>query len=473
VPAGQSTVTGRVHGRLVMVLIVVASLVATVGVFAVWLDRQALNTDEWTSTSGKLLENSKVRGALATYEVNVLYANVDVAGQLGRAFPSGDRALAGPAAAGLRVVIQQAVQRALGTPLALEAWKRANRLAHQQLLAIIDGGEGPVSTDNGTVSLDLKDLVQQVAGPTGTGISLPADTAKLQILHSDQLGTAQKIARAIRDLTLVLVLLGVALYASALLLARDWRRVALRNIGIGAIAAGLLALIARGVIGDYVVNQLAQNETVRPAAGAVWSIGSSLLSQTAIFLMIDGLLLIGAAALAGPTPIARSLRRLTAPLLRDRPVLTYAFVAVAFLLLLWWGPTLAFREPISLVVIAVLMVVGMESLRRQVAREFPDARGVRLDLHPSWQKLRRRVNVGLARAHAALAPRGSDSGARLNGGASLGGQRAIAPSDVQLIGQLADLRDRGALTDEEFAEEKRHILGLSLASPASDHAPLG
>jgi Short C-terminal domain len=460
-------VTGRVHKRLVTVLIVLASLVATVGVFAVWLDRQALNTDEWTSTSGKLLENPKVQPALATYEVDVLYANVDVASELGRLFPSKDRALAGPAAAGLRIVIQQAAQKALGTPLALEVWKRANRLAHRQLLAIIDGGEGPVSTDNGTVSLDLRDLVQQVAGRTG--ISLPADTAKLQILHSNQLRTAQKIARVIRDLALVLVLLGVALYASALLLARDWRRVALRNIGIGAVAAGLLALIARGVIGDYVVGQLSQNETVRPAAGAVWSIGTSLLSQTAIFLMIDGLFLIGAAALAGPTPIARNLRRLIAPILRDRPVLTYALVAVAFVLLLWWGPTLAFREPISLVVIAVLMVVGTESLRRQVARELPDERGMRLDLHPLWWKLRRRVNVGLTRAHSALAPRSSDSDASLKGGASLNDKRAIAPSDVQLIGQLADLRDRGALTDEEFAEEKRHILGLSLGSPASDH----
>ena len=171
------------------------------------------------------------------------------------------------------------------------------------------------------------------------------------------------------------------------------------------------------MIGGYVVNQLSQNETVRPAAGAVWSIGTSLLSQTAIFLMIDGLFLIGAAALAGPTPIARNLRRLTAPVLRDRPVLTYGFVVVAFLLLLWWGPTLAFREPISLVVIAVLMVVGTESLRRQVAREFPDERGVQIDLHPWWRKLRGRVNAGLTRAHAALAPRSSDSGASANGGA--------------------------------------------------------
>jgi hypothetical protein len=445
-------VTDRQHKRLVTVLIVLSSLVATVGVFAVWLDRQALNTDEWTSTSGKLLENSKVRGALATYEVNVLYANVDVARELGRLFPSQDRALAGPAAAGLRVVIQQAAQKALGTPLALDAWQRANRLAHRQLLAIIDGGEGPVSTSNGTVSLDLKDLVQQVAGRTGTGISLPADTAKLQILHSGQLETAQKIARGIRDLALVLVLLGVALYASALALARGWRREALRNIGIGAIAAGLLALIARGVIGGYVVDQLSHNETVRPAAGAVWSIGTSLLSQTAIFLMIDGVFLIAAAALAGPTPIARSLRRQTAPVLRDRPVLTYALVAVAFVLLLWWGPTLAFRDPISLVVIAVLMAVGTESLRRQVAREFPDAHRRRVDIDSWWRQFRNRVSERLPRAHGALARAGSRADAVHNGNG------AIAVSDVELIGKLADLLDRGALTQDEFEEEKGHIL---------------
>ena len=35
---------------------------------------------------------------------------------------------------------------------------------------------------------------------------------------------------------------------------------------VATVAAGLLALNARGVIGDYVVNQLSQNETVRPAA---------------------------------------------------------------------------------------------------------------------------------------------------------------------------------------------------------------
>src|SRR4051812_42333233 len=69
----RSTVTSRAHTRLVPVLIVLASLIGTVAVFAVWLDRQAFNTDEWTRTSGRLLENDKVRAAVANYEVDILY----------------------------------------------------------------------------------------------------------------------------------------------------------------------------------------------------------------------------------------------------------------------------------------------------------------------------------------------------------------------------------------------------------------
>src|SRR3954470_22717240 len=82
-----STVTSRAHRRLVPVLIVLASLVGTVAVFAVWLDRQAFNAGEWTRTSGRLLENGQVRAAVANYEVDVLYANVDVTGELAQLLP--------------------------------------------------------------------------------------------------------------------------------------------------------------------------------------------------------------------------------------------------------------------------------------------------------------------------------------------------------------------------------------------------
>jgi Short C-terminal domain len=444
-------VAGRVNGRLVAVLIVLGSLVGVAGVFAVWLDRQALDTDEWTNTSSRLLENSQIRAAVAEYEVNELYANVDVAGELAQVFPRRARPLAGPAAAGLRLAIQQAAQRALGTPLALRAWRQANRVAHRQLLAAINGGEGPVSTSGGNVTLNLNALVQQIAGQGGSGISLPAGAAQLEVLHSDQLDTAQQAARWIRDLTLILILLGVSLYAAAVVLARGWRRVALRGVGIGAIAAGIVALIARGVIGHHVVQELSRDPTVKPAADEVWSIGSSLLSETAIFLMIDGLFIVCAAALAGPTPMARGIRGMAAPYLRDRPVVTYAGLGVVFLLLTWWGPTLAFREPISLAVIAVLLVVGTEALRRQTAREFPEAGSRPLQEHPWWTRVRERAGEAVPRVRPTFARLGSSSRAHDQGG-------PLSPSELDSLRQLADLRERGALSEEEFAEQKARIL---------------
>jgi hypothetical protein len=446
-------VASRVHKRLVTALIVVASLVGTVAVFAVWLDRQALNTDEWTSTSGKLLENSKVRSALAHYLVDQIYPSAGVSRELGQLLPAQARPLASPASDGLKLLATRAVQEALGTAPVQYLWRQANRVAHRELLAVINGGVGPVSTSNGTVSLDLGKLVRQLGGPASVGgLSLAPGAAKIEILHSHELQTAQGIAHAIRDLALLLTVLGVALYASAVALARGWRRVALRDVGLGAIAAGVAALIARGLIGQYVVNQLSQDPTVRPAAGAVWSIGSSLLSQTAIFLVIDGLLIVAAAALAGPSRIAYTIRGLGAHYLYGRAGITYAIAAAVFLLLVVWGPTLAFRTPVSVAVIAALVVVGTEALRRQVRAEFPGARSTpQVGVRRRLARAHRTVGHGLRRAQAALETRAPRRESRGRNG-------RLASADVEMLRQLGDLRERGALTDEEFAAQKALIL---------------
>src|SRR5207237_642823 len=40
----------------VTALVIVATVLAFVAIFSLWINRQALNTDNWTTTSGKLLE---------------------------------------------------------------------------------------------------------------------------------------------------------------------------------------------------------------------------------------------------------------------------------------------------------------------------------------------------------------------------------------------------------------------------------
>ena len=55
----------RARRRTVKALVVLGSLLAFLSVFAIWTERQALNTNDWVDTSGKLIQNEKVRSALS------------------------------------------------------------------------------------------------------------------------------------------------------------------------------------------------------------------------------------------------------------------------------------------------------------------------------------------------------------------------------------------------------------------------
>src|SRR5204863_8349844 len=367
---------GPRHHRLVTALVLVTTVLAFVAIFSLWINRQALNTDNWTTTSGKLLENKAIQTEVATFVVNELYANVDVKAQLQSRLPAQLQPLAGPAAGALHNVAQTAAERALATGQVQEAWKKANRAAHKTLLKIINGGSKNISTTGGKVTLNLRSITEQVAGQIGidpaVANKIPASAASLVILRSKQIDAAQKIAKAIRRLAIILTVLVFGLYALAVYLARGRRRETLRSVGIGFIAAGAVALIARGLAGTAVVNALAKNESVRPAAEAVWSIGTSLLAQAAGSALTFGVLLVLAAVFAGPTRYAVRLRRGAAPYLRDRPGVTYAAAGALYLALIAWAPLAAFRKPLGILVFALLMVLGTEVLRRQTAREFPD-----------------------------------------------------------------------------------------------------
>ncbi len=68
------------------------------------------------------------------------------------------------------------------------------------------------------------------------------------------------------------------------------------------------------------------------------------------------------------------MRRFLAPYLRDRPVVVYAVVAFVFLVWLAFLPTINnVGQVLVILLLAALAVVGVEILRRQTAREFPDA----------------------------------------------------------------------------------------------------
>ncbi len=390
----------RPHRFLVAALVTVATILTFFACFAVWANRQALNTDNWTKTSTNLLGDHAIQSALSVYLVNQLFASVNVSERVEEALPGQLKGLSGPVSAGLREVAGQAVPQLLATPQVQETWRSANRAAHKQLLAILNGGGKTVSTSNGEVVLNLHELVTQLAAQLGVssqlaaaraklsgaggaaartgveekaGIKLPPSTGRITILRASQLKTAQNIAKAIKGLALLLPLLALAAYALAIWLAEGRRRRELRTVGWCLFGVGVLLLLARRVIGEQIVNSLVVVPANRAAAEDVWSIGTSLLYNIAIALVLYGIVVVFAAWLGGRTRIATTLRHAGAPWLREHAAGAYGVAGGLLLLIVLWGPTEATRKWTTVLGFAVLFAIGVTVLRRHTEEEFPDA----------------------------------------------------------------------------------------------------
>src|SRR5207248_1088720 len=133
------------------------------------------------------LGDERIRSGLSSYLVDQLYANVDVAGELRSLAPKDLKALAGPAAGGLREVLGQAAVQAFALPRVVEAWKQANRVAHKEFVAVVEGRrQGTVKVKQGEVVLDLRPLVSDLAERVGIGdvtSRLPPAAGHLRILR--------------------------------------------------------------------------------------------------------------------------------------------------------------------------------------------------------------------------------------------------------------------------------------------------
>ncbi|HEX2415404.1 MAG TPA: SHOCT domain-containing protein, partial [Thermoleophilaceae bacterium] len=415
-----------------------ASLLAFLAIFAIWANRQLLNTDNWAETSSQLLENDDIRTQVSVFVVDELYANVDVTSDLEQIFeqvlePERAAVLAGPAAGGLRSLAENGVNRLLQRPRAQQLWEQANRRAQARLLQIVEGGGDVVSTSGGEVTLDLKSLLGQTQSNLGVGgrveQKVPDDASQIVILQSDQLELAQDAVRLLKTLAVVFVVLSLALFALAIYLAEGWRREALRATGVGLLFAGAGALVARALAGDAVVDALATTDAVQPAVEATWSIGTSLMVQAATATVIYGVVILFATWFAGPTRWARASRRDLAPYLRE-PRWAWGVFGVVVLGLLAWAPTPAFREVIPALVLIGLLALGLEGLRRQTAREYPDARR-----EDSFRRVRGWVR-GL--------------GARIRGRED--------DSRLEQLERLGRLRDNGVLDSAEYEQEKGRLL---------------
>lgn len=357
-------------------LVVLASILVVFSIMATWIRAQIIDTEGWTQTSVRLLENEKVREVVASDISERLLSVVDVQNLAAEKLPKVLQPLAPALSTAAAQVVPQAIERALQVPAIQELWGRANRLTHEQVTKILSGGSGALSTSGGVVSINLEQLVDRIGARLGVGsevgAKLPANRRKLVLLRSSQLKLAQDGVKAMRGLSFILPLLVVLMYVGALALAAGYRRRVLLEIGVGIIAGALVALVLRRWIESYVVSSLVHNEGVRPAMREVMEIFTAGWRSRALWLLITGVVVIFAAWLAGPMRWARRLRDLIATPLEHHPAWFAAGAAAIVLLIATLGPARTPGQALPLLIQLVLVVVGVLALRRQIEQERGD-----------------------------------------------------------------------------------------------------
>jgi hypothetical protein len=429
------------RGRRILIdaIIGVATILLVVGVFSVWANRLLFNPDNWSNTSTQLLANPTIRQTTSNYIVDQIYANINVPGLIRSGLPTQLQGLAAPAAGALRNAAVQAVDTALQRPRVQALWAQANRAADQLFINVVNGGKGAVSVNNGAVTLDLGSIVDNVASrlglPADLSAKLPADVANVTVFQSDQLSFVQKVGKAIQSLALWLTIIVPILFALAIFLARGHRRRTLLTVGCAGVFAGVLIVLGRNILQTQLASAITNDASLRPTVAAVISINTAILGQVAAAVILGGLVLVAAAWAGGPARPARATRRAIAPFLRERQVATYAIALGLLILIFIWDPIHATGTPAGIIVFTCLGLFGTYVLIQETAKEFPDAQP----------------------GHAAAALRERAASFRHRGQHSEPAAAAGASTADQLA-RLAELRDRDAITSEEYESAKSQLL---------------
>ena len=427
---------------MVNTLIVLTTVLLIVGIFATWANRLLFSPDNWSNTSTQLLQSANVRSTTANYIVNQVYAHVDVPDLIKSGLPRQFQGLADPASGALRDLAVQGVALALTEPHVQTLWAEANRVAAKTFVAMVEGGRGPVDTRQGLVTLNLGSIADTAASqlglPSGLSSKLPANVATLTVFKSDQLLFVQDISKAIKGLALWLTILVPLLYALAIALTPAPRRRTLMAIGFAGVFAGVAVLLLRSIMGSQVAGSLTADASLQVTIRDVYSIATAILSDVAGAVIAGGIVLVLAAWFAGPARAARSGREAIAPFLREHRAAAFAITLGLMIVIFIWNPISATGKPAGIIVFTLLALLGAEVLMRQTAREFPDARSG--------------AAAQAIQAHlASLRARRHDR--RLAVASAPGG-----PTTAEQLKQLADLRDTGAISSDEYQTAKEQVL---------------
>jgi hypothetical protein len=233
------------------VLVFFAAMGVTLSVVGLWAGNTTLNTDRWVATVSPLSEDPAVRSAVSTYTTTQLFTSLNVEQRVKEALPPKAAFLASPLSDQVHGFVQNSVTKVLASPQFAALWPAINKVAHQQVMNILNNNSAVVRTSGQTVTLNLLPVVNNVLSslqqqvptlfgktvklPTITngqipaglqtkiesalGVKLPANFAAVPIYKGNQLSAAQQALVQFKRFVVALVVgsllaLGLAIWIS-------------------------------------------------------------------------------------------------------------------------------------------------------------------------------------------------------------------------------------------------------------------
>lgn len=321
------------------VLVALAALGVVAGMVGVWSAWTVLDTDRWVATVAPLPKEPEVATAIATYTTDEVFQAVDVRRRLADVLPGPAAFVAGPVTDQLHGFVQRTVDQLVRADQFQSLWVAANRLVHQQAVAILDGDSQVITATGNEVRIDLLPVVNQVLRqleqqlPTlfghrldlpdltsgevpprlrtivgdALGVTLPADFARFTVYRGDELRQWQQTVVLAKRWLYGVIAVTVAAFAGALWMSPARRRTLLQfgvwlAVWVVAVTATIRAVKAQ-VLGQVPAG------VYRSAADTAVAAVFSGLYRNGIVLLAAGCLVAAAAYLVGPGRLPRWLRR--------------------------------------------------------------------------------------------------------------------------------------------------------------------
>jgi hypothetical protein len=268
-------------------LVVLASLALVLSLVAGYVQRAAVDSDQFANRATAALEDDSVRSLIAERVTDQLVLKNE------------EDLLAA------RPIIQSVASTLIGSRAFRSLFRSAVRDVHR---ALFDRDSNTVTLTVADVGTVLAAALEQVRPTLAEKLEATGRVAVVRRHIGGVSGTAARLAERVRLLALLLLLLALVSTGGALFVSSDRRRTVVQ-LGVGAAAVGVLLIVALGVLRSMAVHHVdgAENQA---AAGAVWDAFLGDL-RTAVWILAGAGAVVAAAAssLIAPFEIREPLRR--------------------------------------------------------------------------------------------------------------------------------------------------------------------